>query len=174
MTDYQGGDFYIRPAFEDEGRDGGAGPKYPVKPTQYSAVVFLSHNYHGVESIEFLSNAKGRHMWANESWAVPYDPPFGVLRPTLESMEHFLHLQPQPQSGDNDFPQRIETGAWLLGQGRELLVDGKDAPEYYQDDQEESQDGDEEASQDEDEESQGEEEDASQDEEDSLENTTEL
>ena len=140
----------------------GAGPKYPVKPAQYSAVVFLSHD---VESIEFLPNAaKGRHMWANELWALN-DPPFGVLRPTLESMEHFLELQQQSQQ--HAFPQPIETGAWLLEQGRELLVDGKDAPEYYQDDDDE----DEEASQDEDED---EDEEESQDDEENRDDATEL
>jgi hypothetical protein len=74
-ADYQGGEFYI----EDS-----TGVQYLMRPQQFSALVFLSDQQHGVMDI----TGGVRQMFAIEYWAFD-DPPFPLNRPSADRMTWF-------------------------------------------------------------------------------------
>jgi hypothetical protein len=74
-ADYQGGEYYI----EDS-----TGVRYLIRPQQFSALVFLSDQRHGVMDI----TGGVRQMFANEYWALD-DPPFPLRRPDPDRMTRF-------------------------------------------------------------------------------------
>lgn len=134
-TDYEGGNYFLR--------DGTSMDVHTVRPEQYSAIVFLSEQYHGVTSL------KGdRRMFTNELWKYD-DPPWLHLRPIQESMEHFTEVyEKQRMYGDNDtadsernsdigaqleemWPSCEATVEWFRDNDRPWTVDGHVNPDYY-------------------------------------------
>jgi hypothetical protein len=74
-ADYQGGEYYI----EDS-----TGVQYLIRPQQFSALVFLSDQGHGVKDI----TGGVRQMFTNEYWAFD-DPPFPLRRIDPDRMTRF-------------------------------------------------------------------------------------
>lgn len=98
-----------------------------LKPRQYSAIVFLSNESHGVTDI---AGNGVREMFANELW-VHDDPPFPQLRPQKEHMELFTKWVNEDEEDEFDpkdpgsfWPSDDDVEEYLRETGREGMKDG--------------------------------------------------
>jgi hypothetical protein len=119
-SEYEGGQYFILDSDDT---------KHFFKPKQYSALVFLSENTHGVTDI-----ASGhRLMFTNEYWILE-DPPWpDTNRPANEFMELFVEkcdIKSEQELVENyvdvEFPTDDEVKKWLIENGREDEVDNED------------------------------------------------
>jgi hypothetical protein len=119
-SEYEGGHYFILDSDDT---------KHFFKPKQYSALVFLSENTHGVTDIE----SGHRLMFTNEYWILE-DPPWpDTNRPANEYMELFVEkcdIKSEQELVENyvdvEFPTDDEVKKWLIENGREDEVDNED------------------------------------------------